>query len=264
MNRNKYQRITKEEKEKIKRLSLDGKSLREISKIMNLGITTIYYQVRKFKPKQRKDFNPVGLNSEKIGELIGAFAGDGSYYPSIHKRICHHKIRYSLSFKKDKPYAEYLRTLLRQLNLNPFLIISSHNIEPDSIEILVNSRTYMEFIKKFLFWEGKKTYSVCLRSPLGEYNEDFLIGFARGLMDTDGFVELYNVSCGCVSKELIGNLTDIFNKLGISYKVSKRIKEGRRDLFLIRVPKGGLRKYHKLIGFSNPYKLNKLKQILKI
>jgi hypothetical protein len=66
MNRNKYQRLSKEEKEVIKKMTLDGKSLRELSRLMRLGITTIYYQVRKFKPKQRKEFI-VNLSEKEIG-----------------------------------------------------------------------------------------------------------------------------------------------------------------------------------------------------
>ena len=78
MKRKPNKRLLTKDKLLIKRLTNNGKSLRYISKIMSLGITTIYYQVRKFKPRQRKDFI-VGLTDFEIGELIWAFAGDGSY-----------------------------------------------------------------------------------------------------------------------------------------------------------------------------------------
>lgn len=70
MKRRINQRLSKEDKLLIKTLTNKGKSLRYISKLTNLGITTIYYQVRKFKPKQRRELL-VSLSEEKIGELMG-------------------------------------------------------------------------------------------------------------------------------------------------------------------------------------------------
>ncbi len=260
MNRNKNQRLTKEEKEQIKELTLDKKSLREIVRIMDLNLSTIYYQVRKFKPKQKKAFKPDGLSPQETGELVGAFAGDGSYYHTKAGRASHYKIRYSLCLSKDRIYSEHLSKLLNQLNLKTFLVT---NRKGDSCELLVNSKDYGEFLKKFLSWEGKKTYSVCLKEPLEKYDVNFLKGFARGLMDTDGFVESSNVAIGCVSKGLIEGLLKIFDKFQIGYKLSKKVKEGRKDLFLVRVPRRFLDKYSCEISFSNPYKLQKLNSILK-
>ena len=85
MERKLNQRLSKEDKLTIKELTNKGRSLRDISKIMNLGITTIYYQVRKFKPRQRKNF-VINISEEEIGELTGAFAGDGSSYYSINDK----------------------------------------------------------------------------------------------------------------------------------------------------------------------------------
>lgn len=263
MSRNKYQRLEKGEIEIIKRLTLKGKSLREISKILNLNITTIYYQVRKFKPKQVKDLNPSGLNDEKIGELIGAFAGDGSFYKSVYKRARHYKIRYTLctKTKEEQEYIDYLMRLLLKLNLNPHV---SFRRNEGCADVGVNSKEYIQFIEKFLIWEDKKTYSVQLRNSINSYNQEFLRGFVRGLMDTDGWVGESSVFCGSVSKNLIENLAAIFDTLGISYKLSKRNPKGNQKEFnLIRVPKNNLQKYLEIIGFSNLAKLNKLKTILK-
>nr|AQS31720.1 hypothetical protein [uncultured archaeon]AQS31822.1 hypothetical protein [uncultured archaeon] len=260
MKRKRYQRISKEDKEKIKCLVLKGKSLREISKILDVGITTIYYNTRKFRPRRKEKF-VANLTEEKLGELMGAFAGDGSYYVSKHGRSSHHKVRYSLSLSKDLAYSEYLIDLLKNLKLNPFLI---KNVKGGAIEVLVNSKDYSEFIRKFLSWENKKTYSVRLKHELASYDDKFLIGFARGLMDTDGFVEVSNVSCGCVSEQLIKNLGRIFDRFGIRYKMSRKIREPKRkDLFLVRVYRESLKDYFGLIGFSNRYKFDALNKILE-
>lgn len=115
----KNQRLTKDEILTIKKLTYEGKSLNYLSKLLDLDKTTIYYQVRKFKPRIKKDF-VVNLNDFQIGELIGAFAGDGNYShkeydKNFPKRSSHHKIRYSLTFSKEKEYADYLKRLLENV-----------------------------------------------------------------------------------------------------------------------------------------------------
>ena len=255
MNRNKYQRLSKEEKEFIKQKTLEGKSLRKLAKLMNLGITTIYYHVRKFKPKQTKEFL-INLPEEKIGEIMGAFAGDGSYYYWVG----HHTIRFSLSISRDMQYAKYLMDLLRQLNLNPFLFKKE---KENAMDIAVHSKSFIEFIRKFLVWEGKKSPSIRLKYDLNKYGEDFLKGFVRGLMDTDGYVEVSNVSCASISERLIKNLLEIFDKFELKYKFSIRIKKlPQKNIFLVRVYRCSLEDYRDLFGFANKYKFDKLKWIL--
>lgn len=260
MNRKKYQRLSKKEIKLIKKLTLERKSLRNVAKITGLTITTIYYQVRKFKPKQKREFS-IKLNDEETGELIGAFAGDGSYYHSCPtgSRSSHYRIKYTLSLYKDLKYAEHIKRLLEKTNLNVFLLKSISN---NTVDVLVNSKCLISFIKNFLLWDGRKTYTVRLRLDLKKYSRSFIIGFARGLMDTEGFVEVSNVSCACTSKSLIKNLTGIFDILNIKYKLSERTREGRHKLFLIRVYKKSLKKYFNYIGFSNKYKSDALKRII--
>ncbi len=260
MDRNKYQRLPEEMKEFLKRLTLDGKSLNEISKITGLGKTTIYYQTKKLKVRQRKNFI-IKLDDKQTGELIGAFAGDGSYYHNSNKKLYHHKVRYHFCLSKDLDYAKYIKQLLQKLNLNPFMIpIPAQN----ELNILVNSKDYIKFIKNFLEWEDNRTLSIRLKYPLDEYSNDFLVGFARALMDCEGFVEVSNVSCACISKNLIINLSNIFDKFGIRYKLSIRKREGnRKDLYLIRVYRNSLKDYNKIISFANKYKFDKLQKIIK-
>jgi hypothetical protein len=265
VERKSNQRLSQKERLIIKKLTHNGKSLRYISKLLNLGITTIYYQVRKFKSKQRKNFI-VNLSEKEIGELMGAFAGDGSYYYSINDkkdktRGGQYKIRYHLSLKTDIPYAEYLRNLLIKLNLNPHLFVREDN---HTIDVAVSSLHYLNFIKEYLKWEEDKTFSIKLKKSLVSYSEEFLKGFARGLMDTDGFLNPGNAVCACISRNLISNLSSIFKKFGLVITKKVLQREGnRRPLYFVRVRRESLDNYHKLIGFSNNYKDKQIKEILK-
>lgn len=263
--RQKNQRFSSEELQLIRKLTDAGKSLNCLSDLLSAGKSTIYYQVRKFKPRIKKEFS-VGLDDFRIGELIGAFAGDGNYSHSTYDskfqlKSTHHRIRYFLTFTKERAYADYLKGLLIRLNLNP------HIIERDkSVLILtVNSKEYIEFIKTYLTWEKDKTYTIRLKEGISRYSDNFLRGFARGLMDTDGFLNQGNAVCACISEQLIDNLADIFLKFNFS--ITRRIlarKGNSRPLYFVRVRRKSLESYEKIIGFSNSHKIETLNKILEV
>jgi len=263
MNRNKYQRLSEEEKELIRKMTLEGKSLRQISSLINLGITTIYYNVRKFKPKQRKKF-VCNLNDFQIGELVGAFAGDGNFYHSIKGRCSKYTIRYFLSYEDDMFYAQYLTNLLKNMNLNANMFPRKQGEKWSVIIINVYSKEFYNLIKNYLIWEGKKGHTVRLKDNILAYNPNFLRGFVRGLMDTDGFVGISNICFAVVSKSLVLNFKDILFLFNIESKFFTKIRErNRKDLHFCRVNRPYLDLYHNLFGFSNQRKLDSLLRILK-
>lgn len=263
MIRTKNQRLANKEILLIKKLTNKSKSLRFISKQLGLNITTIYYQVRKFKPKRQKDF-VVNLNDFQIGELIGAFAGDGSYFHKDYdykgNRTGHYTTRYFLSLKTDEPYANYLAELLTKMNLHPMKFIRK---EDNVIHLTVYSKSFIKFIKSYLAWEKDKTLTIRLKDNFFVYSNDFLRGFARGLMDTDGFLNKSNAACACISKHLMSNLSEIFRKFGINHSQKKLKRKGnQRDIYYVRAFKENIDIYEKLIGFSNDFKSRKLKEIV--
>ena len=151
--RYKNQRLSSEDLLLIRKLTDEGKSLNYLSKLMDLGKPTIYYQVRKFKPRIKKDF-VVNLKDFQIGELIGAFAGDGNYHHKKYdklnpKKSCSHRISYFLSFSREQDYAQHINNLLMQLNLNPNIINRDQSV---SI-VIVKSLEYVNFIKNYLNWD---------------------------------------------------------------------------------------------------------------
>lgn len=260
----KHQRLYHEEIILIRKLTNEGKSLNYLSDLLGVGKTTIYYQVRKFKPRIKKDFI-VKLNDFQIGELIGAFAGDGNYshkkydknYP---KKSYQHRIRYSLTFSKERDYADYLKNLLSKLNLNPYVVERDNSV----LIVTVGSKELINFIKEYLTWESDKTYTIKLKKNISEYSNDFLCGFARGLMDTDGFLNSGNVACACISKELINNLADIFTKFNMEITRTSLNRGGNtRTLYFVRVRSRSLIEYSKFIGFSNSHKINSLNKLLE-
>ena len=258
----KYQRFSEKDKLLIKKLTEKGESLKKVSELFNTGKSAIYYQTRKFRPRIKKEFIS-NLNEFKIGELIGAFAGDGDYFHRKYdknnsSKSSDYRITYYLTFSKEKEYALYLISMLKSLNLNPHLY-SNKSV----FIIVVKSKEYAEFIKNYIIWDKNKTLSIRLKKRITEFSEEFLEGFARGLMDTDGFVESSNVSCACASEKLIDNLEQILSYFNIKYKRSIKFRAApRSSLHLIRVYADSLERYHNLIGFSNNHKINSLNKIL--
>lgn len=262
--RQKYERLSEEVKSTLRRLTLEGRSLNALSKITGLGKTTIYYQVKSLKPRQWRKME-INISEFEIGELIGAFAGDGNYYHRKYEpngnQDSRYRIRYFLSLISDKNYANYLIYLLKRLNLNPGKSVRE---KENTICVNVNSKEFSEFIKKYLMWEDDKTFSIRLKKEINNYSYDFLRGFARGLMDTDGFLNDGNAACACISKRLIDSLGDIFTMFQITHSRRSLQPPGknRRMLFYARVLKAGLLNYKKHIGFSSDYKRDKLISIL--
>ena len=58
----------------------EGRSLNRISRQLSLNKSTVYYHYRKIFGKKTKDVNIAYVSDNKIGEFVGAFAGDGCYF----------------------------------------------------------------------------------------------------------------------------------------------------------------------------------------
>ncbi len=256
-------RLKKEEIILIKDLYQKGQSLRKIQKILDLPLSTIQYHVGENKGMGRiKRINLPESNFMK-GELVGAFAGDGSYYHDTSGRRSDYRTTYFLSYKDDQKYANYLESVLKSIGLSVNKSISKNKKgEPSCLRIWVCSVELISFIKRYLEWKSPKTYSVKLKEGYS-LDHDFLFGFARGLMDTDGFVESHRVACASVSRGLINNLRNIFKLIGINSNIKFIKKNGnRKSQYRVRVKKSDLAIFYHKIGFSNKRKQEALLKIL--
>ena len=101
MKQRKLNRLSKEEIKEINELISEGKSLNEITRIMNKNKTTVYYHFRKIKGRT---INQIILNSndeELIGEFIRLFAGDGSIFKTknfLYRTYLHFNINEKFAF----------------------------------------------------------------------------------------------------------------------------------------------------------------------
>ena len=138
-------RLGRKQKEEIKKLKFNGYSLRQIKKIMNLPLSTVQYHSPNKKRGKIVEIKKVPPDFI-IGELVGAFAGDGNYFYYTENRKRCHCIRYYLSYKDDKEYAQYLFDVLKKMGLNPQLY---------------NLKQYGRFTVREVRVNCKKIYGIC-------------------------------------------------------------------------------------------------------
>lgn len=169
-------RFSDEEKETIVKLRNEGKSLNQICKILNRGKSAVYYQIQKNFGRSYKLVRLDRSNGNLIGEIMGLFASDGSSVPQSN-----YQINFHLDANEEIYAKKFMIVLNRVFNKVPFLFRRPKN---NSIVVAYHSKLIYEFIREYLDWIGKKTYTVMLREL--DHSKEFLIGFLRGYFDGDG------------------------------------------------------------------------------
>lgn len=212
------------------KLILEGKSLNKISKTTGLSKTTIYYHMRKklgrkyYLIKLRED------NFEVIGEVIGFFAGDGGLF--FDPKRGQWQVRFYFNKKEIKVIAHYLDSLKKLTGKTPFTYYN------ESITVLCyNSKVLSNFFKTYLEWENKKGTTVRLKNKNLLKNKRFLIGFLRGLTDSDGYVrkERKEIYFGSVSGRLSKDFVKGLDFLGLKSKVYIQKRTNHLDFNKVRL-----------------------------
>ena len=179
-------------------------------------------------------------------------SGDGTF--SKDKRG-HYKIRFSIGYY-EKEYAQILENkMLTWFNKKPHKYYSYFKGNLSAIILSYNSKIIYELIQKYLYWEGKKTYSIKLKE-LNLNNHDFNKGYLRGLIDTDGsyYAPKRRLSYSTVSKQLADQVIIIIEKILIKPKVYIIKKPGNADLYTISLHGVNSKKLIQIINPTNPNK----------
>lgn len=227
-----------------------GHCSNQISKITRLSKTTVYYHVRKHFGRKYKTIQILG-DEKKIGEFVGVFTGDGYFRKD---KIGHYKITITVSIKAYE-YINHLNSLFIELFSKPPLIIK--RLKYNTVEIRYDSKEIYELIKEYLFWEGKKHSTVKLITL--KHNKEFLIGFLRGCLDTDGHVcrnykrLVFSTTSLALAEQISAILTnlDFNNKILIS--IDKR--PNRKILYNVRLLGENAIRLVKTIRPGNPIKV---------
>lgn len=237
----------------------NGLSLSKISSKLGIGKTSIYYHVRKRFGKKLRDVVVNESLREELGEIIGAFAGDGNL--SFYRKLYHYKITFYLSNYEDDYAKRLVKLILLVFNKKPYIWNSKKS---NCILVSVYGKKICDTIKRFLTWENDKTFSVRLKD-MNSLDKPFLIGFLNGLVNTDGAVNIpkKRVMFATISKELRQQASKILNGFNIPHcNYIVKGKNNKRDLYCFEIgSKNGVLMYKDLIGITNSYKMKQLDRI---
>lgn len=224
-----------------------GKSLNKIVAETGLPKTTIYYYFRKIKGPTVKAVKVNFNNESDLGEFLGVFAGDGNFYLDTYR----YRISFCLNIN-EKIYLHSLADFLtKAFSKKPMIFIDS---KYNRVYIRYYSKTIYNFLKKFLAWDDYKTATIRLKGKIRDYNTNFLVGFLRGLIDTDGSISKNRISYGTVSKKLAKQVEEILKiiKIKHSFYVVNDKRKNRLPMFHFSVHGENSSILNKLINPRNP------------
>lgn len=239
------------EKESIINLIQKGISIPKIARETGVAKSTIYYHYKKIKGRR---FKLVSIPDDKkvIGEFLGAFAGDGSYY--FDKKKYHHTISIFLHAKDDKEYGYYLRNLIEQ-NFNKD-VRAYYKYQKNELKLTFYSKKILNLITEYLNIEDNKTLNISLKKDFKIMPRDMLAYFTRGLIDTDGHVNKDGqIVIALISKNMILQLKEILRLFDIESKIHvRKVRPNEHALYELKMLKYAAIRYFNIIGFSNKRK----------
>ncbi len=225
-----------------------GYSLNKIKSITGINKSSLYYHYKKINGRKYNLIKINDCNKQKIGEFIGIFTGDGNFFFDKNKH--HYRITiYTGLYEED--YRKHLKRLFKDLFSKTPRIYKNYKTNVQLTQYY--SKDIYLLIKRYLTWNKNKTKSVRLKKIM--FNEqNFLIGFLRGLFDTDGgiYKKKNKVAFGTASKYLayqIRNILKSFNLPPGFYKYSNK------DFYYIDLYGDRTRRFMKLIKPNNTNKI---------
>ena len=224
-----------------------GKSINEVAGVIGVRKGKVYYHSKKIRGRVINPIKLISNDEELIGEFIGLFAGDGCV--NVTKDYKH---RIFLYFNiKDKLYVDNLidDVLMKLFGKKPMSWRDENRLN-----LYYYSRSIHDLIRKYLTWDRsqRKTYSIRLYEQI--YSKNFMVGFLRGCLDSDGHLSKNKITFATVSVGLADNMTNFLTILGISYHLHlyKEKRINRRDIFHVNIPRDH---YNKFLNTIKPRNL---------
>ncbi len=209
---------------------------------------------RKIQPLTIND-KPTG----ELGELLGLFAADGCFY--VDRRRYHYTMTISLSSYQNE-YAEVVSEIITRV----FGRKARIDVHDDSISVVLRGKGILPFLKKYLWWRGRRTYTIRFTDLALGMNKNFLRGIIRGLVAGDGsiYVPRRRVLFGVVSKRLAEQYTNLLREFGVAARSSSVSYKDKKTLHNVNVnTESEVKKFGQRIGLTDPVKRRLLDQALR-
>jgi intein/homing endonuclease len=240
--------------ENVKRDISLGVPLNTISRVYGLAKSTLYYHYKKIKGKRYIEPYVIPTFSEAEGEIVGAFAGDGSQYHD--RKRGHYEVRVHFGMHKLE-YALHIQNLYSTYFKKEFRLSYFAN---GTIAVRCTSRAIYYYFSNYLKYDPPKKHCTVKLKTL-EMPIHFKIGFLRGIVDTDGSVRYckhgnrVRVAFYTTSRELHEQCRAILKELDIPFGFHTIQEEGFKLKYVIQLHQGGVMKFLEVI---QPFKLKYL------
>lgn len=233
-----------------------GHSINSISQELGLGKSTIYYHYNKINGRKYKKLNLKPGYSFTEGEIVGIFAGDGSQYVQKDQYSYRTNIHFG---NKNRDYALYVQQLFLNYFKKKFTLQKQTE---HGIRLATTSKEIYNFFHHYLEFNPKlKHFTVKFKRINLPF--DFLAGFLKGYLDTDGCIykrkntSILRVSYKTTSLGLASQTIMICSKLGVTsslyHKRSKNINE--KDSFTVQIWK---RSTDNFLNLTKPHKMKRM------
>ena len=226
---------------------------------MGIPKNTIYYHTR--KRFGRKYVTPVFDHTPnlRLGEFLGLSAADGCFY--IDRRRYQYTMTITLS-EAQSPYAEIIqKSIAKIVGKRPRI-----DMKKKAVQIVLRGKAVLEFIRRFLTWEGIRSHTIRFRRSALALGSPFLRGVIRGLVAGDGGVypPKRRISFGVVSKRLASQYAEILTNFGIESHIYPVQYVRKKTLYHVQITgKTNLEKFKLRIGLTDPAKRLRLNLALR-
>ncbi|MEM5773217.1 MAG: LAGLIDADG family homing endonuclease [Candidatus Aenigmatarchaeota archaeon] len=230
----------------------ENETITKICKDLNLNKSTVYYYIKKLRGRRFPETKIEDSNLENVGELIGVFSGDGYFF--FDKK----SYKYNIFFYFSKDEEEYVKRFINLLNsiINRYIYVYKYK-NVNKIFVRVTSKKLSELIKKYVTWNENQKRSYTIRLvKINFLSNDFLIGFLRGLFDSDGYTykDKREIDFITVSPVLARQITKILRKVlnirPLIY-VYKDQRENRKKIFYVKIKQYDAEKFLMIIRPNN-------------
>ena len=214
--------------------------------------------------------------SELLAEFFGILTGDG--YINYHPKSKQYRIQITGDSRYDREYLlNHVNKLINSLfHLKPSFYFKKNQ---NAVDLVVRSKGLFNFLKSTGFKIGKKG-NIGIPEWVSKKHE-YMTSFVRGLADTDGCITLKKryrivpyypaIKIDSISHNLMSNVHKwLRNEAKLSAIISSRERFDKRWLTTTKIScvelngVANLQKWMAEIGFSNPIKLKRAQEILKL